>query len=50
MTILIAEQNAAMVLRVAHRVYVLKSGRISLEGTPDELSKSADIARLYLGT
>jgi branched-chain amino acid transport system ATP-binding protein len=50
MTILVAEQNAAMALRVAHRVYVLKSGRISLEGTPDELSKSADIARLYLGT
>jgi branched-chain amino acid transport system ATP-binding protein len=50
MTILIAEQNAAMALRVSRRVYVLKSGRISLEGTPDELSKSADITRLYLGT
>lgn len=50
MTILIAEQNAAMALRVSHRVYVLKSGRISLEGTPAELSKSADITRLYLGT
>jgi branched-chain amino acid transport system ATP-binding protein len=50
MTILIAEQNAAMALRVSHRVDVLKSGRISLEGTPAELSKSSDITRLYLGT
>jgi branched-chain amino acid transport system ATP-binding protein len=50
MTILIAEQNAAMALRVARRVYVLKSGRISLEGTPAELAESPEIRRLYLGT
>jgi branched-chain amino acid transport system ATP-binding protein len=50
MTILIAEQNAAMALRVADRVYVLTSGGISLEGTPAELAKSPEIARLYLGT
>jgi branched-chain amino acid transport system ATP-binding protein len=50
MTILIAEQNAAMALRVSHRLYVLKSGRVSLEGTPAELSRSSDITRLYLGT
>jgi branched-chain amino acid transport system ATP-binding protein len=50
MTILIAEQNAAMAMRVAHRVYVLTSGRISLEGTPADLAKSPQIARLYLGT
>ena len=50
MTILLAEQNAAMVMRVAHRVYVLKSGRISLEGTPGDLAKSPEIQRLYLGT
>jgi branched-chain amino acid transport system ATP-binding protein len=50
MTILLAEQNAAMVMRVAHRVYVLKSGYISLEGTPADLAKSPEIQRLYLGT
>jgi branched-chain amino acid transport system ATP-binding protein len=49
MAILVAEQNAAMAMRVAHRVYVLKSGRISLEGAPPELAKSAEIQRLYLG-
>ena len=50
MTILLAEQNAAMVMRVAHRVYVLKSGCISLEGTPADLARSPEIQRLYLGT
>jgi len=50
MTILLAEQNAAMVMRVAHRVYVLKSGCISLEGAPADLAKSPEIQRLYLGT
>lgn len=49
-TILVAEQNAAMAMRVAHRVYVLKSGSISLEGAPAELAKSPEIQRLYLGT
>jgi branched-chain amino acid transport system ATP-binding protein len=49
MTILIAEQNAAMALRAAGRVYVLKSGRISLEGAPAELMESPEIRRLYLG-
>ena len=32
MTILLAEQNAAMALGVADRAYVLESGHISLEG------------------
>jgi branched-chain amino acid transport system ATP-binding protein len=49
-TILIAEQNAAMAMRVAHRVYVLKSGSISLEGSPAALAQSPEIQRLYLGT
>jgi branched-chain amino acid transport system ATP-binding protein len=49
-TILIAEQNAAMTMRVAHRIYVLKSGSISLEGSPAALAQSAEIQRLYLGT
>jgi len=50
MTILIAEQNAAMAMRMAHHLYGLKSGLISLEGTPADLAKSPEIARLYLGT
>jgi branched-chain amino acid transport system ATP-binding protein len=49
-TILLAEQNAAMALGVADRGYVLESGRISLEGKAAALKESAEIRRLYLGT
>jgi branched-chain amino acid transport system ATP-binding protein len=49
MTILVAEQNAAMALRVAHRAYVLSAGRVSLDGTPDELARAPDIQRLFMG-
>jgi branched-chain amino acid transport system ATP-binding protein len=49
MTILIAEQNAAMALRVAHRAYVLSAGRVSLDGTPEELARAPDIQRLFMG-
>jgi len=45
-----ASENAAMAMRVAHRVYVLKSGSISLEGSPAALAQSPEIQRLYLGT
>jgi branched-chain amino acid transport system ATP-binding protein len=48
-TILLAEQNAAMALGVADRAYVLESGRISLEGKAAALKETAEIRRLYLG-
>ena len=49
MTILLAEQNAAMALACASRAYVLESGRISLEGNARELKSSPDVQKLYLG-
>jgi branched-chain amino acid transport system ATP-binding protein len=49
LTILLAEQNAAMALDVATRVYVLTSGAIAAEGTPAELRASPIIQQLYLG-
>jgi branched-chain amino acid transport system ATP-binding protein len=49
MTILLAEQNAAMALTCANRAYVLESGRISLEGTAEELQRSDTVKKLYLG-
>jgi branched-chain amino acid transport system ATP-binding protein len=48
-TILLAEQNAAMALGVADRAYVLESGQISLEGRAAALKETAEIRRLYLG-
>jgi branched-chain amino acid transport system ATP-binding protein len=49
MTILLAEQNAAMALGVCDRGYVLDSGRISLEGEAGALKDTAEVRRLYLG-
>jgi branched-chain amino acid transport system ATP-binding protein len=49
MTILLAEQNAAMALEVADRAYVLDSGRISLSGRAAELRDAQEVRRLYLG-
>ena len=48
-TILLVEQNAAMALDVAHRGYVLETGRVVLEGTAVELSENAEVRRAYLG-
>ncbi|MDQ2917097.1 MAG: ABC transporter ATP-binding protein [Casimicrobiaceae bacterium] len=50
MTILLAEQNAAMALGVADRAYVLETGRVSLEGTGAELAGDEAVRRNYLGT
>ena len=50
MTILLAEQNVAIALDCASRAYVLESGKISLEGSSDELRQTDAIKSLYLGT
>ena len=49
MTILLAEQNAAMALDVATRAYVLAAGAISAEGTPEQLKSSPIVEQLYFG-
>jgi branched-chain amino acid transport system ATP-binding protein len=48
-TLLLVEQNVDRALRVADRAYVLKSGEVEAEGPADELRRSADIERAYLG-
>ena len=48
-TILLVEQNAQMALSVAHRGYVLETGRIVTTGTGAELIQSPEIKRAYLG-
>jgi branched-chain amino acid transport system ATP-binding protein len=49
MTILIAEQNAAMALGCADRAYVMESGRIVLQGDATELSEMPQVKQMYLG-
>ncbi len=50
MTIVLAEQNAAMALACADRGYVLENGRVTLEGTGAELAGNEAVRRNYLGT
>jgi branched-chain amino acid transport system ATP-binding protein len=49
MSILLAEQNAAMALGCADRAYVLDSGRIVLSGDAPELSDTPQVRQMYLG-
>jgi branched-chain amino acid transport system ATP-binding protein len=49
MTILIAEQNAAVALEISHRAYVLEAGRIARGGSSESLKETAEMRRLYLG-
>ena len=48
-TILLVEQNAKMALAIADRAYVLETGKISLEGTGEEISASEEVRKAYLG-
>jgi branched-chain amino acid transport system ATP-binding protein len=48
-SILLVEQNALMALSIAHRAYVLETGRIVLEGTAKELRENPKVKAAYLG-
>jgi branched-chain amino acid transport system ATP-binding protein len=48
-TILLVEQNALQALAVAHRGYVLQTGRVLLADTAAGLAANPDVRRAYLG-
>ena len=48
-TILLVEQNALLALQVAHRGYVIETGQIVLEDTGQNLLKSEQVRKAYLG-
>ena len=48
-TILLVEQNAQMALSIAHKGYVLETGRIVLEDTAEKLLDNEDLKKAYLG-
>src|SRR5690606_5750997 len=48
-TILLVEQNAHMALTVAHRAYVIETGKVVMTGTASELTRSEQIKEAYLG-
>jgi branched-chain amino acid transport system ATP-binding protein len=48
-TVLLVEQNVSQTLQVADRAYVLETGRITLEGPCNELTRNNDIIKAYFG-
>jgi len=48
-TVLLVEQNAKAALKLANRGYVLELGKISYEGSSEELLNSKTIQEAYLG-
>ncbi|MBJ2154300.1 ABC transporter ATP-binding protein [Variovorax sp. IB41] len=48
-TLVVVEQNANLVLRIADYVYVLQHGRVVLEGAPADIAAAGGLAQAYLG-
>ena len=48
-TVLLVEQNASKALSIADRAYVLETGKITLSGTGEELRRSDEVRKAYLG-
>ena len=48
-TIFLVEQNANLALKVAHKGYVMETGRITLADSADRLLANEDVKRAYLG-
>jgi branched-chain amino acid transport system ATP-binding protein len=48
-TILLVEQNARLALEIAHRAYILETGKIVLAGAPRELRDHPQVQAAYLG-
>ncbi|MCL5962221.1 MAG: ABC transporter ATP-binding protein [Chloroflexi bacterium] len=48
-TILLVEQNAKQALQVADRGYVLETGKMVLSGAAEELLRSTEVQKAYLG-
>jgi branched-chain amino acid transport system ATP-binding protein len=49
MTVLLVEQNALMALSIAHRGYVLETGRIVLHDSAAALQENEMVRKAYLG-
>jgi branched-chain amino acid transport system ATP-binding protein len=49
MTVLLVEQNAQRALDIADYAYILETGRVVLDGTPQKLSANEDVQEFYLG-
>jgi branched-chain amino acid transport system ATP-binding protein len=48
-TILLVEQNIHQALKIAHQAYVLKTGKIAMNGSGEELLADPDVQKAYIG-
>lgn len=48
-TVFLVEQNANMALKIAHRGYVLETGKITMTDDADKLLSNEDVKKAYLG-
>ncbi len=48
-TVIVVEQNAHLVMKMADHVYVLKHGQLAMHGTPAELASQRELTEAYLG-
>ena len=48
-TIFLVEQNANLALKVAHRGYVMETGKVTLSDTAENLMANDDVRKAYLG-
>jgi len=47
-TVVLAEQNARLALKLSREAYVFETGRISLQGKTRELVRNEEIVKAYL--
>jgi branched-chain amino acid transport system ATP-binding protein len=48
-TVLLVEQNVYQSLRIAHRAYVLETGRVAMAGSGEGLLNDAHVKKAFLG-
>jgi branched-chain amino acid transport system ATP-binding protein len=48
-TVLLVEQNALQALSIAHRAYVLQTGKVVLTGPAEEIKQNESVRKAYLG-
>ncbi len=48
-TILLVEQNIHQALKISHYAFVLKTGKITMQGSGDELLSNPEVQKAYMG-
>ncbi len=48
-SVLLIEQNANMALSIAHHGYIMETGKVVMDGSPQKLLKDEDVQEFYLG-